>query len=174
MGNKYNNINEESGIKQRILCTQPRRIAAINLAKRVSYERSGNNNNIGIEVGYTVRYDTCMNIETCCIQYATDGIIIREAYTYDPLLNNYSIIMIDEAHERNIQSDLLLAIVKKIVRKRKKKNDLKIIICSATINATLFLNYFIGNNKKRKKYDVDDDDMKGVIISIDGRQYNNF
>merc|ERR1711862_868516 len=69
-------------------------------------------------------------------------------------------------------SDLLLAIVKKIVRKRKKKNDLKIIICSATINATLFLNYFIGNNNKRKKYDDDDDDdMKGVIISIDGRQY---
>merc|ERR1711862_374820 len=69
-------------------------------------------------------------------------------------------------------SDLLLAIVKKIVRRKRKKNDLKIIICSATINATLFLNYFIGNNNKRKKYDDDDDDdMKGVIISIDGRQY---
>ena len=138
---------------KRIVCTQPRRIAATSLALRVADERGSP---LGAEVGYTVRFDTKMDPQTCHIQYATDGILVREA-SRDPLLSSYSVIMVDEAHERGIQTDMLLGILKKILRKR--KDDLRVIICSATIDAKSFLEYFVGDPKD------------GVIISIDGRQH---
>lgn len=70
----------------------------------------------------------------------TDGILLREASLSDPLLSQYSVIMIDEAHELNCNTEILLGVVKKIRRKRK---DLRIIVCSATIDAEAFLDFFI-------------------------------
>jgi len=138
-----------------VVCTQPRRIAAQSLAERVSQEAG---KKLGNEIGYAVRFDDCTSSVTQ-VKYVTDGILLREAILSDPLLSRYSAIMIDEAHERSLNSDALLGIVKKIRLRRKK---LRVIICSATIDAQAFLDFFVhsGDNKNC-----------GTIISVDGRQY---
>ncbi|KAI2507007.1 hypothetical protein MHU86_7392 [Fragilaria crotonensis] len=144
-----------------VVCTQPRRIAAQSLAQRVAQEAG---KRLGDEVGYSVRFDDCTSPLTR-VKYVTDGMLLREATFSDPLLSNYSVVMIDEAHERSLNSDALLGIVKKIRRKRK---DLRVIICSATIDAQAFLDFFVPNNRSGKKRRWDDPD-RGTIISVDGR-----
>lgn len=119
-----------------VVCTQPRRVAAQTLAQRVAQEVG---TTLGKTVGYTIRFDDKTSSETA-IKYVTDGILLREASLSDPLLSRYSVIMIDEAHELNCNTEILLGVVKKIRRKRK---DLRIIVCSATIDAEAFLDFFI-------------------------------
>jgi len=86
------------------LCvTQPRRVAAVTVAKRVAQER---NCRLGTEVGYRVRFDDKTNMGTRLI-YATDGMLLRQAML-DPLLSAYSVILLDEAHERSLQTDVLV------------------------------------------------------------------
>lgn len=146
-----------------VVCTQPRRIAAQSLAQRVSQEAG---KQLGQEVGYSVRFDDCTSAITR-IKYVTDGMLLREATLSDPLLSNYSVIMIDEAHERSLNSDALLGVVKKI---RRKRRDLRVIICSATIDAQAFLDFFVPTNLSGKKRRWDNPD-RGTIISVDGRQH---
>lgn len=86
-----------------ICVTQPRRVAAITVAKRVAQER---NCRLGSEVGYRVRFDDKANFGTKSI-YATDGMLLRQAML-DPLLSSYSVILLDEAHERSLQTDVLV------------------------------------------------------------------
>ena len=119
-----------------VVCTQPRRIAAQTLAQRVSQEVG---TQLGQAVGYTIRFDDKTSHETA-IKFVTDGMLLREATLADPLLSRYSVIMIDEAHELNCNTEVLLGVMKKIMRKRK---DLRVIVCSATIDAEAFLNFFI-------------------------------
>lgn len=95
---------------------------------------------VGQTVGYTVRFDDCTSPQTA-IRYMTDGMLLREASLFDPLLSRYSVIMIDEAHELNRNTEVLLGVLKKI--RRKRKNSLRIIVCSATIDAQAFLDFFI-------------------------------
>jgi ATP-dependent RNA helicase DDX35 len=121
-----------------VACTQPRRLAAQTLAQRVSQEVG--KGPVGSTVGYSVRFDDRTS-EGSKIKFLTDGMLLREATLHDPLLSRYSVIMVDEAHERNINSDTILGLLKKIRRKRK---ELRIIICSATIDAEAFLDYFVG------------------------------
>lgn len=121
---------------QRVVCTQPRRVAARSVAERVAAERGCS---IGSEVGYAIRFEDRASAETK-IKFVTDGILIREALT-DPALDQYSCVIIDEAHERSLNTDILLGLTKLILSKR---FDLKVIITSATINANLFANYFGG------------------------------
>ncbi len=129
-----------------IVCTQPRRIAAQTISQRVSQEMHCP---LGSTVGYKVRFDDKTTPQTS-IKYVTDGMLLREAtLSSDPLLSQYSVIMIDEAHERNVNTDVLLGIVKKIWKKR--KDGLRVIICSATIDAKTFLDFFIPE-KVRKEY----------------------
>ena len=165
-----------------IVCTQPRRIAAQTLAKRVSQEVG--KGNVGKTVGYTVRFDDATS-ESTKIKYVTDGMLLREATIYDPLLSKYSVVMVDEAHERNLNSDAILGLLKKIRRKRK---DLRVIVCSATIDAQAFLNFFIkpkhasSSRKRKRRWDAvkgseeekekDQVTDKGAIISVDGRQHS--
>lgn len=101
------------------------------------------NNNQKNRVGYTVRFDDTTIPYVTQLKYVTDGILIREALILDPLLSKYSIIMIDEAHERHLNTDILLGLLKKI---RMKRPELRIIICSATINAISILQYFAPHN----------------------------
>jgi len=119
--------------------TQPRRVAAITIAKRVAQELSSN---IGETVGYTVRFEDTTT-ERTRIRYLTDGILLREAIG-DRLLRKYSAIMLDEAHERTVNADVLFGIVKEAQQERRKHKmpKLKIIITSATMDIDHFGKYF--------------------------------
>jgi ATP-dependent RNA helicase DHX8/PRP22 len=91
----------------RIGCTQPRRVAAMSVAKRVAEEVGCR---LGQEVGYTIRFEDCTSPETR-IKYMTDGMLQRECLI-DPDLSQYSVIMLDEAHERTIATDVLFGLMK--------------------------------------------------------------
>lgn len=115
-------------------CTQPRRVAAVSVARRVSEEVG---TNLGELVGYAIRFEDCTSNLTL-IKYMTDGVLLRESLRdYD--LDNYSVIIIDEAHERSLQTDILLGLLRKIIFRRK---DLKLIITSATMDADKFSVFF--------------------------------
>ncbi|XP_025424865.1 ATP-dependent RNA helicase DHX8 [Sipha flava] len=126
----------EAGFTSRgkIGCTQPRRVAAMSVAKRVAEEFGCR---LGQEVGYTIRFEDCTSPETA-IKYMTDGMLLRECLV-DFDLKNYSVIMLDEAHERTINTDVLFGLLKQAVTKRK---ELKLIVTSATLDAVKFSQYF--------------------------------
>ncbi|MCJ1314241.1 DEAH-box ATP-dependent RNA helicase prp22 [Agyrium rufum] len=115
-------------------CTQPRRVAAMSVAKRVAEEVGCR---LGAEVGYTIRFEDCTGPETK-IKYMTDGMLQREVLM-DPDIRRYSIIMLDEAHERTIATDVLFGLLKKTLKRRP---DLKVIVTSATLDADKFSEYF--------------------------------
>ena len=115
-------------------CTQPRRVAAMSVAKRVAEEVGCQ---LGQEVGYTIRFEDFTSPATK-IKYMTDGMLQREVLM-DPDLKRYSVIMLDEAHERTIATDVLFALLKKTIKRRP---DLKIIVTSATLDADKFSAYF--------------------------------
>ncbi|TFK86939.1 P-loop containing nucleoside triphosphate hydrolase protein [Polyporus arcularius HHB13444] len=122
--------------KGKIGCTQPRRVAAMSVAKRVAEEVGCR---LGQEVGYTIRFEDCTSPETR-IKYMTDGMLQRECLM-DPDVSQYSVIMLDEAHERTIATDVLFGLLKKAVKRRP---DLKLIVTSATLDAEKFSKYFFG------------------------------
>lgn len=126
----------EAGFTARgkIGCTQPRRVAAMSVAKRVAEEFGCR---LGQEVGYTIRFEDCTGPETN-IKYMTDGMLLRECLM-DLDLKTYSVIMLDEAHERTIHTDVLFGLLKQAVRRRP---DLKLIVTSATLDAVKFSQYF--------------------------------
>lgn len=115
-------------------CTQPRRVAAETLARRVADEFGCS---CGAEVGYTVRFKDNTSSLTK-IKYMTDGMLLREALL-DDTFQRYSVIILDEAHERSINTDVLFGIVKKAVEKRP---SLKIVVTSATLDTDKFCTYF--------------------------------
>ncbi|RCK59316.1 Pre-mRNA-splicing factor ATP-dependent RNA helicase prp16 [Candida viswanathii] len=123
------------GEKKVIACTQPRRVAAMSVAKRVSEEMGCK---LGEEVGYSIRFEDNTNPKKTVIKYMTEGILLREILV-DPTLSNYSCIIMDEAHERSLNTDILLGLFKNLLSKRK---DLKLIVTSATMNANRFTNFF--------------------------------
>ena len=120
--------------KKKICVTQPRRVAAMSVASRVAYEMGVK---CGHEVGYSIRFEENVSPMTKII-YMTDGIFLRYLLS-DNLLNEFSVIMIDEAHERSIQTDIIFGIIKTLIEKRE---DLRIIISSATLSTLKFKNYF--------------------------------
>ncbi|KAG5776971.1 hypothetical protein H9Q73_009369 [Fusarium xylarioides] len=131
-------------------CTQPRRVAAMSVAARVADEVGVK---VGREVGYTIRFEDCTSDKTI-LKYMTDGMLLREIMT-DPELSSYSALMIDEAHERTVHTDILLALLKDLSRSRP---DLKLLISSATMNAERFAQYFDDApifNIPGRKYPVD-------------------
>ncbi|XP_041420858.1 ATP-dependent DNA/RNA helicase DHX36 isoform X2 [Xenopus laevis] len=130
-------INRGKGSSCYIVCTQPRRISAISVAERVAAERGetcGRENS----TGYQIRLESQMPRRQGSILYCTTGIVIQWLQS-DPHLANVSHIVIDEIHERNLQSDVLMAIVKDLLTLR---SDLKVILMSATLNAEKFSQYF--------------------------------
>uniref|UniRef100_A0A6A7FRF4 RNA helicase n=1 Tax=Hirondellea gigas TaxID=1518452 RepID=A0A6A7FRF4_9CRUS len=120
--------------KGRIGCTQPRRVAAMSVAKRVSEEFGCR---LGQEVGYSIRFEDMTSPETV-IKYMTDGMLLREALL-DQDLSVYSVILLDEAHERTIHTDVLFGLLKACVKRRK---GMKLIVTSATLKAEKFSDYF--------------------------------
>lgn len=118
----------------KIGCTQPRRVAAMSVAARVAKEMHVK---LGNEVGYSIRFEDCTS-ERTIIKYMTDGMLLREFMT-EPDLASYSVMIIDEAHERTLHTDILFGLVKDVARFRK---DLKILISSATMNVEKFSKFF--------------------------------
>ena len=115
-------------------CTQPRRVAAMSVAKRVSEEMGVK---LGSSVGYAIRFEDCTSNETV-IKYMTDGVLLRELLR-EPDADNYSVIIMDEAHERSLQTDVLMGLLKNVVARRR---DLRLIVTSATMNADKFSTFF--------------------------------
>lgn len=125
----------------KIAITQPRRVAAVSVAMRVAQE-FGNGMNVGEYVGYTVRFEDVTSKKTK-IKFLTDGMLLREAIA-DRLLLEYNVVILDEAHERTIHTDVLFGIVKKAqkVREDRRLAPLKILIMSATMDVDHFSKYF--------------------------------
>ncbi|XP_066907511.1 pre-mRNA-splicing factor ATP-dependent RNA helicase DHX16 isoform X1 [Halyomorpha halys] len=119
---------------KKIGCTQPRRVAAMSVAARVAEEMSVK---LGNEVGYSIRFEDCTS-ERTVIKYMTDGTLHRE-FLSEPDLQTYSVMIIDEAHERTLHTDILFGLVKDIARFR---SDLKLLISSATLDAEKFSTFF--------------------------------
>ncbi|GAB4845413.1 Pre-mRNA-splicing factor ATP-dependent RNA helicase DEAH1 [Ancistrocladus abbreviatus] len=115
-------------------CTQPRRVAAMSVSARVSQEMGVK---LGHEVGYSIRFEDCTSEKTV-LKYMTDGMLLRE-FLGEPDLAGYSVIMVDEAHERTLSTDILFGLVKDVARFRP---DLKLLISSATLDAEKFSDYF--------------------------------
>ena len=90
--------------------TQPRRVAAMSVASRVSYEMK---TKIGHQVGYSIRFEDCTS-EFTQIKYLTDGMLLKE-FVNEPSLQDYSVIMIDEAHERTLHTDILFGLIKELL-----------------------------------------------------------
>ncbi|CEP21485.1 K12820 pre-mRNA-splicing factor ATP-dependent RNA helicase DHX15/PRP43 [Cyberlindnera jadinii] len=117
-----------------VACTQPRRVAAMSVAARVADEMDVS---LGEEVGYNIRFENRTSNKTI-LKYMTDGMLLREAME-DHDLKRYSVIILDEAHERTLATDILMGLIKQITKRRL---DLKIIIMSATLDALKFQKYF--------------------------------
>ncbi|KAH6572847.1 hypothetical protein BASA62_003209 [Batrachochytrium salamandrivorans] len=117
-------------------CTQPRRVAAMSVAKRVSEEMQ---TELGGLVGYAIRFEDCTSPSTV-IKYMTDGVLLRESLK-SPDIDQYSCIIMDEAHERALNTDVLMGLLKTVMTRRR---DLKLIVTSATMNAEKFSQFFGG------------------------------
>ncbi|KAK9767329.1 hypothetical protein K7432_002950 [Basidiobolus ranarum] len=139
-------------------CTQPRRVAATSVAQRVSEEMGVE---LGQEVGYTIRFEDVSHPQKTRIKYMTDGMLFRETLI-DPLLSKYSVIILDEAHERSLYTDILMGVIKKI---QKKRPELRVIISSATVDAQAFHEFFNENETNELEKDT------SAIISLEGRMF---
>jgi len=153
-----------------VAVTQPRRIAVTSLSSRVAEEMG---TVLGQAVGYSIRFDENTSGKTR-LKYMTEGILLREMLR-DPLLKQYSVIMVDEVHERSLNTDILLSLLKKIAKKRP---ELRLIISSATLDAEELRSYFdltkrkmmpdlVDPNKEVKDYQIG----SAVIMSVSGRCY---
>lgn len=131
--------------------TQPRRVAAVSVAHRVAQEQAVG---IGKLVGYCVRFEDVTSSQTR-IKFLTDGMMVREAMT-DEDLSDYSVIILDEVHERSVSTDVLLGVARRAqnIRKHKGLPPLKLIIMSATMDVDKFEKYY-----------------KAPVIYLEGRQY---
>uniref|UniRef100_A0A8C8YE48 DEAH-box helicase 16 n=1 Tax=Prolemur simus TaxID=1328070 RepID=A0A8C8YE48_PROSS len=137
------------GVK--IACTQPRRVAAMSVAARVAREMvpialrfpSGNTSPLSVtsgpldQVGYSIRFEDCTS-ERTVLRYMTDGMLLRE-FLSEPDLASYSVVMVDEAHERTLHTDILFGLIKDVARFRP---ELKVLVASATLDTARFSTFF--------------------------------
>lgn len=125
-----------TGPSVRVAVTQPRRVAARSVAERVAAER---NVKVGEEVGYKVRFDDRTSLRHTSIKYMTDGCLVRECLNVSDLSTAYDAVMLDEAHERSVHTDILLGLLKSALRKGCAP---KLIVASATLDTKVFSAYF--------------------------------
>jgi len=138
-------INRNLGAAASIICTQPRRISALGLADRVSDERCAT---VGQEVGYAIRGESRQKPGVTKITFVTTGVLLRRLQSSDgssqdllSALADVSHVVVDEVHERSLDTDFLLVLLRDVLKRR---NSLKVILMSATLDAAAFENYFGG------------------------------
>lgn len=136
-------IDQHLGHITNIICTQPRRISALGLADRVSDERCSR---VGQEVGYAIRGESKQNPATTRITFVTTGVLLRRLQMGDSL-DEVTHIFVDEVHERSLDTDFLLILLK---RKLAIRKDLRVVLMSATLDAKIFSDYFGGEQKVRR------------------------
>lgn len=160
-------IDKGVGSLCNVVCTQPRRLAAISVAARVANERG---QELGKEVGYQVRFEARLPEPHGSITFCTTGIFLKRLQSalsdsgnpgQKGNLDNVTHVVVDEVHERDVDTDLLLVVLKRLLADRKAKGkSLKIVLMSATIDPTLFQNYF-----------PDDNDKPATVTEIPGRSF---
>ncbi|KAI9695708.1 MAG: hypothetical protein M1836_006074 [Candelina mexicana] len=141
-------IQRKVGGAANIICTQPRRISALGLADRVSYERCST---VGDEVGYAIRGESKQKPGITKITFVTTGVLLRRlqisggsSVDVVAVLADVSHVVVDEVHERSLDTDFLLVLLRDVLIKRQ---DIKVILMSATLDADVFSQYFGGNGK---------------------------
>ncbi|KAI3928200.1 hypothetical protein MKW98_023801 [Papaver atlanticum] len=148
-----------------IACTQPRRLSVQSVAARVAEEMGVT---LGNEVGYTIRFEDLTKPGVTRIKFLTDGVLLREMME-DPLLTKYSVIMVDEAHERSLSTDILLGLLKKIQCRRP---ELRLIISSATIEAKSMSAFFRPSKRREEKgADKLGPTKEPAILSVEGKGF---
>ena len=159
-------ILQGRGAECNIICTQPRRIAAISVAQRVARERG---ETLGQSVGYQVRFDAKMPQPNGSLTFCTTGVFLRrlqsalsDAESTNGFLDSITHVVIDEVHERDVETDLLLVVIKRLIQERRRlgKKEIKIILMSATIDPTLFQNYF-----------ADEFGRPAPVVEVPGRSF---
>ncbi|KAG9510394.1 putative ATP-dependent RNA helicase DHX35, partial [Fragariocoptes setiger] len=145
--------------QSKMICvTQPRRIAVTSLAARVSEEL---NDRLGRTAGYCVRFDECTTPGITRIKFVTEGILNRELVA-DPMLDQYNVVMIDEAHERNVNTDILMSLIKRVVDRRK---EFRLIICSATLDVDTIYKYYSRDDHGQTI------DQRVTVLAVEGHSY---
>lgn len=154
-----------------VACTQPRRVAAMTVASRVAEEMGCR---LGQDVGYSIRFEDVSTPGVTRVRFCTDGVLLREMMD-DPLLLKYSCVMVDEAHERSLATDVLLGLLKKIQRRRP---DLRVIISSSTIEAEKMARFFDTSNVRRPRAHAEGvqqgaaPSRSPALLSVEGRTHN--
>lgn len=138
--------------------TQPRRVAVTTVADRVAEEMGSF---VGQTVGFSIRFEDCTDKQLTKIKYMTDGYLVREMMS-DPLLNKYSVLMLDEVHERTLFTDIVIGLLKKVLKRRP---DLRVIISSATLDASRYKDFFNLKTYFNKNKDT------SIILNIEGRMF---
>ncbi|KDR84993.1 hypothetical protein GALMADRAFT_233530 [Galerina marginata CBS 339.88] len=160
-------IDRGEGAKCNIICTQPRRLAAISVADRVAKERD---ENVGQSIGYHVRFESKLPEPDGSVTFCTTGVFLKrlqsvlsnqDGHGRGNNFDDVTHIIVDEVHERDVDTDLLLVVLKQIMAEKKKKNQsFKIVLMSATIDPTLFQQYF-----------TDDSGAPASVITVPGRSF---
>ncbi|TMW63167.1 hypothetical protein Poli38472_002108 [Pythium oligandrum] len=142
-------VSQEIGAHCQIVCTQPRRLAAISLAERVSYELGETTTGQGDSLcGFQIRLESRMSRNTRLL-FCTTGILMRKLQDPSTLEEELSHIIVDEVHERGVQNDVLLSMLRTFLESKNhlRKRPLKVILMSATLNASSFQRYFGGEQR---------------------------
>lgn len=151
-----------------VAVTQPRRVATVSVAQRVAEEM---HTRVGGKVGYAIRFESHTSKDTT-LKFLTDGVLVRECLQ-DPMLTKYKLVMLDEAHERSIHTDILLGLLKQLTVKR---NDFKLLVTSATLDVQRFADFFhSGKTTTKKKKSNAKQSISGEIdcpiVTIPGRSF---
>ncbi|KAL4092934.1 hypothetical protein PRIC1_011923 [Phytophthora ramorum] len=163
----YTSAKRDSGdLAQCVAITQPRRVATVSVAQRVGEETNSRVGGNGI-VGYAIRFESRCSDQTR-LKFLTDGVLVRECLN-DPLLKKYSVVMLDEAHERSIHTDLLFGLLKQVMERRP---EFRVLITSATLDADRFAEFFGQRTEEKHKKKKRIERIKPCpVVKIPGRVF---